>query len=141
MKSLFNQFPTKIIPLLLMAGIMSACTLGDFSDEIDNQELTAEEIEAASQIMGQALSDDNDGVFSSLNDALSTVTSTGFESDSRFKGHDDDDDDHGRDDYSGRGGERNYEYSYDPDTGTHTLSFEREVIKDEFQKSMSAVLT
>jgi hypothetical protein len=110
---------------------------------LKNQELTAEEIEAASQIMGNALSDDNDGIFSSLNDALATVSSSGFETNSRFKGHDDDDHRGNKhhDDYSGRGGERNYEYSYEPETGIHTLSFDREVMNNNFEKSMSAILT
>ncbi|HBX65748.1 MAG TPA: hypothetical protein DEG32_06195, partial [Balneolaceae bacterium] len=57
--------------------------------------------------------------------------------------HDDDDrrGDHRRNDYSGRGGERNYQYEYDPQTGTHTLSFDREVMNENFEKTMSAVLT
>lgn len=141
MKSLFNKLPIKILSIALLAGLMSACTLGDFSDDIEDQQLTEEEIEAASQIMGQTLSDDSDGIFSSLSDAVSTVSSNGFETNPRFKGHDDDDDDHRRGDYSGRGNEHNYQYSYDPETGTHTLSFEREVMNENFLKSMSALLT
>lgn len=135
MKSLFNQLPNSALLLIFMAALLSACTLGDVSDEINNQELTPEEIEAASQIMGQALSDDNDGVFSSLNDALTTVSSSGFGTSSQMK---DDDDRRG---YSGRGGEDNYQHDYDPETGTHTISFDRSVTKPNFKKSMSAVLT
>lgn len=143
MKSLINKTNGSLFLIACMAGLLSACTLGDVSEELNNQELSAEEIEAASQILGNSLSDDNDGIFSSLNDALSTVSSSGFEDNGRFKSHDDDDHrgDHRRNDYSGRGGERNYEYNYDPETGTHTLSFDREVMAENFQKSMSAVLT
>ncbi|MEQ8526039.1 hypothetical protein [Gracilimonas sp.] len=137
MKSLFNKIPKKILPLVVLAAMLSACTLDDISDDINNQELTAEEIEAASQIMGQALSDDNDGVFSSLNDALTNVSSSGFGSDNQMKGYQDHDDD----DHSGRGRESNYQYEYDPETGTHTISFDREVNNPNFQKSLSAVLT
>jgi hypothetical protein len=127
---------------LLSAGIISACTLGDISDELNDDQLTNEEIKAASQIMGQALSNDNDGVFASLNDALANVSSESFESQARYKG-DDDDDDNGKDDndYSGRGNEKNYQYNYDPETGTHTISFEREVQRPNYQKYLSAVLT
>lgn len=141
MKALFKKIPTPFLPLITLAAIISACTLGEVPEEI-NQELTAEEIEAASQIMGEALSDDNDGVFSSLNDALTTVSSSGFGSDSRMKDDDDDDDeDDDRKGYSGRGGERNYQYNYDAETGTHTIQFERTVDKENFQKNLTAVLT
>ncbi|WP_421774238.1 hypothetical protein [Gracilimonas sp.] len=134
MKSLFKKIPATVIPLLMVAAMFSACTLDDVSNDINNQELTAEEIEAATQIMGEALSDDNDGVFSSLNDALTTVSSSGFGNDSQMKGHDDDRN-------SGRGNESNYQYEYDRETGTHTISFNREVNNPNFQKSLSAVLT
>ncbi len=140
MNSLFNKIPKSLLVVLVSASIISACTLSDFSDDPVNEQLTAEEIEAASQIMGQALSDDSDGLFSSLNDALANISSDNFENQARFKGDDDDDDDD-RNDYSGRGSERNYQYDYNRATGMHTVSFEREIQRPHFQKSLSAVLT
>ncbi|HET8866658.1 MAG TPA: hypothetical protein VFM80_13270 [Gracilimonas sp.] len=123
-----------IVPVFLI----SACTLGDVSDDLNN-ELTPEDIEAASQIMGQALSDDNEGVFSSLNDALATVSIDGFGTSSTLaKDGDGDNDD---DEYSGRGNESNFQYDYDPETGTHSISFDRQVNAPNFEKNLSAVLT
>ncbi|HBX65749.1 MAG TPA: hypothetical protein DEG32_06200, partial [Balneolaceae bacterium] len=63
MKSLINRTNGSLFLIACVAGLLSACTLGDVSDEINNQELSAEEIEAASQILGNSLSDDNDGIF------------------------------------------------------------------------------
>ena len=138
MKTQLQKFTKLSIYIIMPALLISACSLGDVSDEISNTELTPEEIDAASQIMGQALSDDNDGVFASLNDALATVSDEGFGTGTaKLKDDDDDDDDY----YSGRGGESNYQYEYDPQTGTHTLSFDREVSTPNFQKNLSAVLT
>lgn len=138
MKTQLQKFIKLISYIILPALLLSACTLGDVSDEISNTELTPEETDAASQIMGQALSDDNDGIFASLNDALATVSDDGFgTSPAKLKDDDEDDDD----DYSGRGAESNYTYEYDPQTGTHTLSFDRQVSAPNFQKNLSAVLT
>jgi hypothetical protein len=138
MKSIINRIPTTFLPLIALAAIISACSLGEVPDNI-NQELTAEEIEAATQIMGEALSDDNDGVFSSLDDALATVSTSNTGSDRRDKRDDDEDDDFPG--QSGQGGERNYQYDYDPATGTHTIQFDRSVNTQNFQKNVSAVLT
>lgn len=136
MKALITNLSKATGLILTSALIFSACSLGDVSSELNNNELTPEEMEAASQIMGEALSDDNDGVFSSLNDALATVSRDGFSPENTsFKSDDDDDD------YSGRGNERNFTYEYDPATGTHTLSFDRSVIKPNFEKNISALLT
>lgn len=139
MKTLIKNLTKATGFILASVVIFSACSLGDVSSELNNNELTQEELEAASQIMGQALSDDTDGVFSSLNDALATVSSDGFSTgNTAFKNDGEDDDD---DEYSGRGNERNLNYEYDPSTGTHTLSFERSVVKPNFEKNTSALLT
>ncbi|MEX0722466.1 MAG: hypothetical protein WD357_05135 [Gracilimonas sp.] len=138
MKNYIHKFTTRAGYLFVTALLFSACTLGDVSDELSNNELTPEEVDAASQIMGQALSDDNDGIFASLNDALATVSDSGFETaPAKLKEEEDDDED----DYSGRGGESNFQHEYDPQTGTHTISFDRQVSAPNFEKYLSAVLT
>ncbi|MFA5669327.1 MAG: hypothetical protein WC967_08785 [Balneolaceae bacterium] len=141
MNSLLFKTPKFLLLVLVSASIFSACTLSDFSDDINTEQLTNEEIEAASQIMGQALSDDSDGLFSSLNDALANISSENFENKSRSKDVDDDDDDDENDNYSGRGNERNYQHSYNPVNGMHTVSFDRSIQRPNFQKNLSAVLT
>lgn len=135
MKSLNPQIFRLFAIIAIPALIFSACTLGDVSSELQDNQLTAEEMEEASQIIGQAVSDDNDGVFSSLNDALANISNDGFTSSSMAK------DGHNRRDYSGRGGEHNYQYNYNPDTGIHTISFERQVNASDFLKNMSATMT
>lgn len=136
MKSL-NHHILKLAALFaLPVFIFSACTLGDVSSDLENNELTAEEMEEASQIIGMAISEDNDGVFSSLNDALANISDDSFTGQNMmFKN-----DGHGRD-YSGRGGEHNYQHQYDPETGIHTIQFERQVQTKEFRKNMSAQMT
>ncbi len=141
MKSTVTKFSKAFLLLFFSAMLISACTLGDVSDELNNDELTVEEMEEASQILGQSLSDDNDGVFSSINDALSDVSSDGFSSNGRFKQHGDD---HGPGNghlNPNRGNERNYDYSYNPETGIHTISFERILDNENVQKNVSAVMT
>lgn len=129
---MINHIPKASGYLIVTAILFSACTLGDFSDD----EFSPEEIEAASQIMGQAISDDTDGIFASLNDALSNISDSGFiSSPAKLKVED------GDDDYSGRGEEQNYQHDYDPASGTHTISFDRQIDATDFQKNLSALMT
>lgn len=131
---------TKQTPLLysliavLVLSFTSACSLGDLNSEIESNNLTPAELEEASLILGQALSDDTDGVFGSINDALSNVSSNGFTTQTALKGMNDDDD-------SGRGSERNYSYNYNLETGVHSISFQRSVNKPNFAKSLTAEMT
>ncbi|MFN1833616.1 hypothetical protein AB2B38_000020 [Balneola sp. MJW-20] len=136
MKSLtFFTKPTSLL-ILISATMISACTLGDINTDVPNTQLTEQELNEAGQILGQAIANDNDGLFGSIGDAIANVSESGIGTDSgRLKSDDDDDD------YSGRGGERNYSYSYDPDTGIHTIQFNRTVTKPNFSKELNALLT
>lgn len=104
--------------------------------------ITETDLEVASEIVGETLSSENSGVLSSVYDALSDIGSTGIQyTDTQFKSNDHDDRDH----RAGRGRESNFSYSYDPETGTHTLDFEREVNRTDsagntHSKSMAAHL-
>ncbi|WP_221930348.1 hypothetical protein [Gracilimonas mengyeensis] len=144
MKTLTNHF-FRLLVFVFTVTLAAGCTLGDVSENMDQDQLDAEEIEAASQIMGQALSDDNDGVFASLNDALTDISSSDFRANARFKsgpengnGHHGNGNGHG---HSGRGNENDYEYSYDPVTGIHSISFDRSIDTENFQKTVSAQMT
>ncbi|MDR8390886.1 hypothetical protein NC796_07045 [Aliifodinibius sp. S!AR15-10] len=119
---------------------LSGCTLDGLSDEPVNTEVSESDLEAASQILGESLSDENSGVMASLNDALSTVSSSGFErakakseDGSSLQSHDDDSN-------SGRGEERNFSYNYNSETGVHTIAFERIVHNNEYFKSVKDTL-
>ncbi|HCT52842.1 MAG TPA: hypothetical protein DF712_10310 [Balneola sp.] len=67
-------------------------------------------------------------------DAVSTVGKDGISyGDNRNKANSDDN--------SGRGRESSYSYTYDPDTGMHTLQYDRSVNKNSFSKSISLLNT
>ena len=127
--------------LLLLFTVASGCTLDSISDEDISDEVTNEDLEAASQILGESLSADNSGVILSLNDALTSVSSDGFTATQSIgtfqKGKSpsatvlDDD---------GRGRESNYSYTYDPETGIHTVSFNRIIDNPLFMKEVSDTL-
>lgn len=135
MKSSYNILRPSSLLILITAVMISACTLGDINTDVPNSQLTEAEINEASQILGQAIANDNDGLFGSIGDAVANVSESGFGNSGSMLKDDDDDD------YSGRGGERNYSYSYDPDTGIHTIQFNRSVTRPNFTKDMNALLT
>ncbi|MDX1670835.1 MAG: DUF5666 domain-containing protein [Balneolaceae bacterium] len=113
--------------------IMAGCTLSGINSEENIGEITEADLEAASKIIGESLSDQNSGVMASLNDAVTTFSSSGFGTSSAVSGSGGTVQDH---DNSGRGSERNFSYSYDPETGIHTIAFERIVFDGDFSKSV-----
>jgi len=131
----------KALPLALLAGLLfSSCTIDSVDSTTD--EISDADLEAAGQIIGESLSDQNDGILTSLNDAIAIPSDGGFDGvassalakPATSSANDDDEDN------SGRGSERNFSYSFDPETGTHTLSFDRSVNRPNFSKSSSATL-
>jgi len=132
-----------VLAFTVMITALSGCTLDGISDTEQQEEVTQADLEAASRILGESLSDENDGVMASLNDALTTVSSSGFETQGTFlkqksggntvQTHDDDSN-------TGRGEERNFSYSYSSATGIHTITFERVVHDGEYYKSVSDTL-
>jgi len=124
---------TTLFAIALFA--LSGCSI----DGLDNQteEITEADLEAAGQIIGESISDENSGVMGSLNDAVATFSSSGFENfatKSSSAGNDDDDEN------SGRGHESNFSHSYDPETGTHTIIFTRSINRGEFFKTVTDTL-
>ena len=131
----------KALPLALLAGLMiTSCTID--SVDTSKDQISDADLEAAGQIIGESLSDQNDGILTSLNDAIAIPSEGGFDDvassalakPTSSAANDDDDNN------SGRGSERNFSYSFDPETGTHTLSFDRSVDRPNFSKSSSATL-
>lgn len=121
-----------IIPILLVA-FSSACTLSNMGERQGS--ITKGDLQAASHILGESLSSNNSGVLLSLNDALTNISSSEFTQSTAQKGvlsppsiqsgH------------SGRGNETNYQHSYNPETGIHTVSFQRQVKRSLFEKSVT----
>ncbi len=119
--------------LFALLLLISGCSISGIDKQ--DEEITQEDLQAASQIIGESLSDETSGIMGSLNDALTGISSDGFIRTTSAKSMDDDDDDN-----SGRGRESNFSYSYDPQTGTHTLIFLRSVTKPNFEKSVKDTL-
>lgn len=125
----FLQF---LSTLFLFAVIFTeGCTLDNVSGS-SGDIVTKEDLQAASQILGESLSNDNSGVSLSLNDALTLISKDGFIQKTAAKTT--------LADRSGRGNEENYVYQYDPETGIHTVSFKRQVDQAVFSKSVTDTL-
>ena len=130
MKSLQNISKLTLLGLSLLVTFAACSAVNN-----DVETLSDEDIELATQIIGESVSDDNSGIMSSMYDAVSTVGQDGISyGDNRNKANRDDDN-------SGRGRESSYSYTYDPDTGTHTLQYDRSVNKNSFSKSISLLNT
>lgn len=132
-KYIVNQH-IKLAALVAMGLGLAACSVNnnDTSDEVTDADL-----EMAAQIMGESLSGQNGGVISSVYDATADISNEGMGYKSQaFKSS-------GthpsvQNDSSGRGGESGWSYSYDPETGTHTIEFFRSVTRGAFGKSVEA---
>ena len=129
MKSIKNISKLTLLGLSLMV-IFAACSA--VNNEVES--LSDEDIELATQIIGESVSDDNSGIISSMYDAVSTVDKDGiaYNANKAKENHDD---------RNGRGREGSYSYTYDPTTGTHTLEYNRSVNKGDFEKSVSLLNT
>ena len=120
---------TGYITILLLL-IFSGCS--NVTNNDDESTVTNEDLEIAAEVVGESLSDQNSGAMASLYDALSAIDQTGirYQRQSFAKAKQD----------FGRGSETDYEYEYDPETGTHTIDFTRSVDRDDFSKSVTGHL-
>lgn len=129
MKSL--KHISKFTPLgLSLLVTFAACS----SVNNDVESLTDQDIELATQILTESVSDESSGIMSSMYDAVSTVGEDGIS-------YRDSHDKVNPNDRSGRGREGSYSYSYNPETGTHTLQYDRSVTNGDFSKSISLLNT
>lgn len=136
MKTITSAYKKKTswaLSLIALLLVVTGCSISGVDKQ--DEEITQEDLEAASQIIGESLSDETSGIMGSLTDAITGISSDGFIRTTSAKSLNDDDDDN-----SGRGRESNFSYSYDPQTGTHTLIFLRSVTKPNFSKSVKDTL-
>lgn len=131
-KSTNNTTSIWALSMGILLFVLSSCSISGVDKQSD--EITEEDLQAAGQILGESLSDENSGIMGSLNDAITGISNDGFVR-TTAKSLDDDDDDN-----SGRGRESNFSYSYDPETGIHTLAFLRSVTKTNFSKNVTDTL-
>lgn len=124
--------PKWAFSLIALLILISGCSISGIDKQ--EEEITQEDLQAASRILGESLSDETSGVMGSLTDAITGISSDGFVRTTSAKSMSDDDEN------SGRGRESNFSYSYDPETGTHTLAFLRSITKPDFSKSVKDTL-
>lgn len=132
-----NLIATSMIASLLL---LSGCSIDGL--ETTDTNLTDEELQIASQIIGESLSDESEGVFSSLNEAFTIPGETGFDPSAAKIGAPGVNTQNATmaADSSSLGTESDYSYSYDPETGIHSVSFLRSVNRLNFSKETSAEL-
>jgi hypothetical protein len=124
-----NNSNLKNLSLLALALLVTFGACSSVNNDVEA--ISDEDVDLAAHIVSTSIADDESGMMSSLYDEFSDVSSEGIsygESDLLFKTND-----RGND---GRGRERNYSYSYDPETGIHSLEYSRSVENGDFSKSI-----
>jgi hypothetical protein len=118
MKSRIDQhLLLPLMTVLLMLGFAACDTLNKDQEE----EIPQEDLEIAGQILGSSLSDAEEGLLSSLYDAVSEVDEEGI----RYRIEEQHRHQHQFRDH-GRGSESQFHAEYNPETGEHTVWFIRE---------------
>lgn len=104
-------------------------------------ETGAADLEVAAKMIGETLSDEQDGLMSSLFDATATNSNGQLSLGNGFRkelsGEETQLAPGEMQPRHGRGGERNVQISYDSLTGVHTVTFQRSVSNADFSKSSS----
>jgi hypothetical protein len=122
-----NKLLEKIPSLILSLLVLGACS--SVNNEVES--ISNEDIDVAAHIVTTSIVDDESGMINSLYDTFSNVSRDGISyGDKKFKTTPD------QKNNDGRGSEKNYSYSYDPITGTHTLDYSRSIEKEKFSKSI-----
>ena len=127
MKTLSNL---NILSLLAFALLVTFGACSSVNNDVEA--ISNEDVDLATHIVTTSIADDESGMMSSLYDAFSDVSSEGI-SYSTTSAQLKSDPQHRND---GRGRERNYTYSYDSETGIHSLEYERSVQNSAFSKSL-----
>jgi len=129
MKSLIHISKINLLGLGLLVTFAACSSVNN-----DVESISDEDIELATQIVAESVSDETSGIMSSMYDAVSTVGADGITyQDNRSKVN--------PNDRSGRGREGSYSYTYDPETGTHSIQFERSLTVGDFSKSVASLST
>jgi len=125
--------------LIILA--LAATTLFYGCNTVNSTEpdISEEELEIAGEIIGASLSEEQDGVLSSVYDAFSTISQTGISYSGTAATMQKASADSA--DRPGRGFERNFSVDYNPETGEHTVSFDRSFEGPNLEKSMSVLNT
>lgn len=134
----------------LMLLVFAGCSSVTSNDDANN--IKEEDLEIAAEVVGESLSDQNSGAMASFYDALSGIDANGMqyryaamamEKNRNGNGHGNQNGNqygNGSGNGFGRGMEKDYEYIYDPATGTHTIDFTRSIERENFTKSVTGHL-
>ncbi|TNE72330.1 hypothetical protein EP331_07515 [bacterium] len=129
MKTPFN-FKKFLIPVIALGTLSVACS----DDNSSSIEASTADLEYAAAVVSSSLSDETDGLLAATYDATASVSSDGISyGNSMMKRG-------GNDHESDRGIGRNAQYTYDPETGTHTLSIERTMTNNRMSKTLSILM-
>ncbi len=110
----------RLIPSLAAVLLLFGFAACDTLNKEQEEEISQEELEIAGEIIGSSLSDVEEGLLSSLYDAVSDVSEDGIQSRLQDQNREREQQrDHGR------GSESDYNYDYNPETGEHTIWFIR----------------
>lgn len=120
--------------LIILAFTASTLFYGCNTVNSSEPDISEEELEIAGEIIGASLSEEQDGVLSSVYDAFSTISQTSISyantATSMQKASAD------SADRPGRGFERNFSVVYNPETGEHIVSFDRSFEGPNLTKSL-----
>lgn len=124
----FNIIGFYLVTLISALILITSCS----NPAADVQVPSQQDVELASNIIGESMSNDSGGLVSSMGDATTVVGRTGFgifqhlNENSLPIGTENTD--------TLRGNALNYRVTYNPKTGTHTVDFERDVTIPRFSK-------
>lgn len=125
MKRIFNYVASGLAAAVLLV-LMPGCDLANTEDSVEEAEL-----EFAATLVADALGEQTEGMYADLYDATADVSPQGMTYRHRHQ--------HGND-RPNRGAMHDYEASYDPSTGFHTVEYERNIATTRFTKTMTALL-
>lgn len=117
------------LPIIALSMVSVACN----DDSTNVNEISEADLEYAAAVVGASLSDETDGFMASAYDATANVGSDGLSYGSGLAKR-------GDEHQTDRGAMRNASYSYDPATGTHSISVERSMSNARITKSLSIAM-
>ncbi len=140
MKSRIQNLTQLTAAFLIAIFIFSGCSINDSNVGSDTSELTSEELELAGQIIAESVSDQKDGIFSSLNDAFTLPSNNNFTQSIQEA-----------ENYSTPAfkavsltaettGQSNYSYTYDPESGKHFVTQNRSINEGNISKETTVEL-
>ncbi len=121
-----------LVALLLVFAATGCDTLNNEEPEV--AALTQDDLEAASSILAESLSDQNEGLMSSLNDMTAEISTSEINYDRRSFSHN-------PGSRPCRGANREFEKTYNDSTGVHTIHYTRNHDGEMCQKDVEVNLT